>query len=430
MGLNDDAWETLFEQYDIAERVRQDGAFVISAAQIKQVREPRLMTKFDHVINLPALFQQHRLAILPISRGDYVISSFSAYQDFPPDGGEQALVRLPAGLQSLSAQFLVSEAIALNCAGACGILSDFLGEDALTATVSGRMGSGQFDFEINTSSGLRTVSVNNAQIEIDAAYEGERCLALFEAKLSLSSDFLIRQLYYPFRTWDRRVSKRVRPVFLVFSGGIFYLYEYCFMTPGSYNSLALVRQKRYAIDTGITMEDVGALLRTVRPAAEPDIPFPQANTFSRVVNLLELLAQGPMSSADITAHYLFAPRQTGYYTNAARYLGFVRRDGTRAAPLYSLTEKGQRLMSLGVRERHLALISAILEHEVFRRVLSACLNCGRMPDVAFAAQVMRQCRIYNVRSEDTYERRASTVIRWLHWVLSVVRQQQQMYFEI
>ena len=66
-GQNDRAWEALFEKYDILSRIRQEGKFVISAAQIKEYREPRLMAKFDHRINLPQIFSEHQLAILPIS---------------------------------------------------------------------------------------------------------------------------------------------------------------------------------------------------------------------------------------------------------------------------------------------------------------------------------------------------------------------------
>ena len=49
MGRNDDAWALLFERYSIAEQVRANGFFLISADQIRQYREPRLMTKFDHI---------------------------------------------------------------------------------------------------------------------------------------------------------------------------------------------------------------------------------------------------------------------------------------------------------------------------------------------------------------------------------------------
>ena len=79
---NDRAWEALFEKYDILPHIQSDGKFIISASQIKEYREPRLMAKFDHRINLPHIFAENHLAILPISRGDYVISHFEAYQTF------------------------------------------------------------------------------------------------------------------------------------------------------------------------------------------------------------------------------------------------------------------------------------------------------------------------------------------------------------
>ena len=79
MGLNDTAWESLFDKYHILAEIEQNGQFIISANQIKEFREPRLMTKFDHKINLPNIFASNNLSILPITRGDYVISSFSSH---------------------------------------------------------------------------------------------------------------------------------------------------------------------------------------------------------------------------------------------------------------------------------------------------------------------------------------------------------------
>ena len=217
MGLNDQAWERLFEKYRILEEVDRSGRFMISASQIKEFREPRLMTKFDHKVNLPDLFRDNRLSILPVTRGDYLISSFSAYQDFEEHAAAPVKISIPPHLQSLLPEFLVSEAIALNCALACGVLGDFLEDGDLAPTVSGQMGSGEFAFDINTAAGTQRVAVSSSQIEIDGAYEGSRYLSLFEAKRDLSDDFLIRQLYYPFRLWSQRMAKPVKSVFLVFS---------------------------------------------------------------------------------------------------------------------------------------------------------------------------------------------------------------------
>ena len=80
MGLNDAAWEKLFDRYHIPDEIERNGQFIISAKQIKELREPRLMTKFDHRVNLPGIFAANGLSILPITRGDYVISSFDAWR--------------------------------------------------------------------------------------------------------------------------------------------------------------------------------------------------------------------------------------------------------------------------------------------------------------------------------------------------------------
>ena len=98
MGLNDSAWESLFDKYNILDAVRNQGEFVISASQIKEFREPRLMTKFDHKVNLPSIFARNNLAILPVTRGDYVISSFSAYKEFESPSDE--VQRIPCMEQS------------------------------------------------------------------------------------------------------------------------------------------------------------------------------------------------------------------------------------------------------------------------------------------------------------------------------------------
>lgn len=75
----------------------------------------------------------------------------------------------------------------------------FVGEET-KHTVSGRMGSGQFEYEVENAEGYRKhVKVKGAQIEIDGGYEGNTKFALIEAKKETANDFNIRQLFYPYR---------------------------------------------------------------------------------------------------------------------------------------------------------------------------------------------------------------------------------------
>lgn len=424
MGVNDAAWEKLFDKYRILEEIGRKGCFPISAAQIKEFREPRLMTKFDHRVNLPAVFAENGLAILPVSRGDYVISSFSAYHDFEELSGNVRRAFIPTALQSLAPRFLVNEATALNCAYNCGILNDFLEEpDSLVPTVSGRMGSGGFSFRIDSALGPMPVEVRGSQIEIDASYEGSRFLSLFEAKRDLAGDFLIRQLYYPFRVWSGRVTKPVKTVFLVFSNGTFYLYQYQFRDPGNYNSLELVKQKNYTIATEIRRSDIEDLLRTVPPAEEPGIPFPQADRMPRIVNLMELLSERPMTKQDITSEYAFDGRQTNYYTDAGRYLGFIEKGmDPEGNILFWLSASGRRVMGLGYRERQLAIAGEILRHRVFRDTLRLCLHGREMPDKRTVVQIMEESNLYGIGARETYLRRASTVTSWVNWILGTIQE--------
>ena len=381
------------------------------------------MTKFDHKINLPNIFVANNLSILPITRGDYVISSFSAYKEFEEPTQDVQRISIPAHIQSLMPQFLVSEAIALNCANACGILNDFLEDDELVPTVSGRMSSGSFEFGINTALGTKNITVSNSQIEIDAAYEGIHYLSLFEAKRDLSDDFLVRQLYYPFRVWSERVTKTVKPVFLIFSNGMFNLYQYQFEDPQNYNSLILVKQRNYVIATEICLADIENLLRTVPLAQEPDISFPQADCMSRIVNLIELLNEKPMTKQDITSEYAFDERQTNYYTDAGRYLGLIDKthdeDGNI---LFQLSTCGHRIMGLEYKERQLALVTQILMHKVFNETLKLHLQCGEMPDKQTIIQIMKRSNLYRVEADSTYLRRSSTVVGWVNWILGIIEE--------
>ena len=95
------AWRQLFDKYNIIQRVREDGAFEITANEIIEFREPRLMAKFDHSKNLPEIFRKNKLSILPRTRGRYVISNFQTYHDLEPHSASLIKVQFPEHLQSI-----------------------------------------------------------------------------------------------------------------------------------------------------------------------------------------------------------------------------------------------------------------------------------------------------------------------------------------
>jgi hypothetical protein len=401
---NDVAWEKLFDRYRILEQVKTKGLCEITATQINEYREARLMTKFDHRINLPKLFKENGLAILPISRGSYAISHFDAYRGFEV--------------------YITSEALALNCAYASGIIADFLEDEELLPTVSGRMSSDIFSYRIRNTNSCQQMelSVTNSQVEIDGGYEGIRQLAIVEAKSFLSEDFLVRQLYYPYRLWSSRVTKQVTPVFLVYSNRIYQLYEYKFASRDDYNSLVLVKHKHYSLEpVSITLDDILSIMRSVQLIPEPELPFPQADSLERVINLCELLGQGDMTKEDVSLNYAFDPRQSDYYANAGRYLGLIAKPGSGNDGVYSLTSEGRNLLRLGYRDRQLLMVHCILRHRAFNEVLRLQLSYGKMPSRDDVVAVMKTCNLFGLEAESTFDRRASTIISWTNWVLSLRR---------
>lgn len=422
---NDVAWEKLFDRYRILEQVKTKGLCEITATQINEYREARLMTKFDHRINLPKLFKENGLAILPISRGSYAISHFDAYRGFEVSSSfEIVSASLPEHISSVTVDDITSEALALNCAYVSGIIADFLEDEELLPTVSGRMSSDIFSYRIrNTNSGQpMELSVTNSQVEIDGGYEGIRQLAIVEAKSFLSEDFLVRQLYYPYRLWSSRVTKQVTPVFLVYSNRIYQLYEYKFVSRDDYNSLVLVKHKHYSLEpVSITLDDILSIMRSVQLIPEPDLPFPQADSLERVINLCELLGQGDMTKEDVSLNYAFDPRQSDYYANAGRYLGLIAKPGSGNDGVYSLTSEGRNLLRLGYRDRQLLMVHCILRHRAFNEVLRLHLSYGKMPSRDDVVAVMKTCNLFGLEAESTFDRRASTIISWTNWVLSLRR---------
>ncbi|MCZ9311870.1 MAG: hypothetical protein O0V67_00690 [Methanocorpusculum sp.] len=421
---NDKAWKELFEKYHILDRISSDGFFIISADEIREFREPRLMAKFDHSINLPYIFSSHGLSILPLSRGKYIIAPMKAYHQFEAADHNVFRFSFPQNIQSIDPYNIFSEIVAINCALLSGILYDFLEEDELFPTVSGRMGSHSFSFFISTAKGEHQilVGVDKSQIEIDAAFEGVESLALIEAKCDLSKDFLVRQIYYPFRLWNEKISKKVRPIFLVYSNSIFSLYEYTFEDPANYNSLRLVKQKHYSIeDMEIEITDIQNICNTIRTIPEPDIPFPQADNFKRVINLCELLShKESLTRDDVTQNYAFDVRQTNYYTDAARYLGLLEKTEANGETRYNLTMDGQRILKLRYRERQLEFARCILSHPVFLEIMQLSLKTGRLTPKSAVVEIMKTFHLYNMDSHNTYHRRASTVRGWINWIFGLM----------
>ncbi|MDX8045375.1 translation elongation factor [Gracilibacillus sp. S3-1-1] len=421
-GKTEKAWEILFERYKILENVQRHGFFEIKAKEIKEEREPRLMAKFDHFSNLPKIFKDNGLSILPLSRSNYIIGEFDAYEKVDYNEKVKPIqIDFPSNLTTIDPTNLYSESSALHCAHVTGMIDMVMGQQSFQ-TISGRMSSKEFDFTIRTRKGTdRLINIKNSQIEIDGGYESQNQFMLVEAKNETVDDFLVRQLYYPYRLWQNKTSKQVRPVFFTYSNDIFSFFIYEFTDPKRYNSLKLIEQKDFILThERLELEDIVKVLQTVEMVPEPEIPFPQADSFTRVVDLLGLLVETDMSKDHITRNYDFDVRQTNYYTSAGMYLGLIEKyKGENGQVMFALTRTGRDIMRRGTKDKFLGLTKSILAHEPFKQVLVEYLQNDIPPEKERVVEIMKRCNLYNVNSESTYFRRASTVIGWTNWILDL-----------
>ena len=151
----DEVWEKLFDEYKILEKIEKHDFFSISAKEIKAKRvEPRIMTKFDSKDVLPKIFKKNHLTILPNSRGSYLIGKFDAYKDLEYKEIKPAIVHFPTWIKTFPSFQVSSEAVALNVAQMTGMIdlvlnSDGLEEGRAVSTITGRLGSGKFQYRIN-----------------------------------------------------------------------------------------------------------------------------------------------------------------------------------------------------------------------------------------------------------------------------------------
>lgn len=436
LSKNDIAWQAIFTEESILETIAQTGYFCISSETINRKREARLMTKFDHQVQLPKPFRDNHLSIQPISRGQYLIGHLSSYYPLPGDKHlpEIQYFELPSHFKTLKSQTISSESAAILCAYLSGMLTDILGEETFF-TVFGRMSTGTFSYDILNykTKQVQTLNVTNSQCEIDGGFEGERQFAILEAKCQSIDDFIIRQLYYPYRLWESKLSgsgKTVVPILLSFSNNIFTFYVFTFTDLYQYNSIQLRSIHRYCLGKyHIERSEITQLWASIN-AFEDDshLTFPQANTFVRIIDLLDKLSdhEQPLTTEEIAMNYAFTIRQANYHTSAGIYLGLLERSPGGLG--YHLTPKGQEIVQLDPKRKNLALVKAIVSHQIFHTALGDCLARSKQLDQEKLITIM--CAKLMNMSPKTLDRRAKTVTAWIDWILQLTSPSQSQQLEI
>ncbi|KRN75658.1 hypothetical protein IV73_GL000150 [Weissella kandleri] len=422
----DESWEKLFDKYNILSEIESNNIFEISADDIKEFREPRLMTKFDWSKSRPELFRKNQLSILPNSRGTYVIGKFKAYESLNYQELKPINVSKPDWVRSFDKFSVTSESVALNLAQMTGMIDQVMGtnvgEPDAVDTITGRLKSGDFKYNIDLLGGMGDsfeFEVGNSQVEIDAGYENISNLAVIEAKNRIPEDFMIRQLYYPYVGYNNlNTRKKVLPIYFTHADDIYGFHIFEFKDINNYSSIKKVKQLNFIIDENleIHLDDVKYISKNSPNNDEPNnIPFPQADNFTRILDILKYLGS-PQNGENLAINYGFDKRQGDYYGNALVYLGLAFRNNHK----FELTGIGKIISKMSNNNsRNKKIIELVLSHKIFNLVFENTLNSGGEFDNEYIKKTLLQYSP-SVGSESTASRRTSTVKNWISWVLEQI----------
>lgn len=415
-------WEDIFVDLDVVNNITKNGYFKITADDIRNYKEPRLMTKFDYSKQLPKVFKENKLGILPIKNGEYIIGKYNLFKNISNTGYENIIPlkkNLPDYIETIDPDNIYSESNALNVALLSGMIEETIGED-IVETIQGKMRANGFKFDIEGDLGTQSITIERPAMEIDGGYEGRKSIVLIEAKNYIPDDFIIRQLYYPYRHWVDKVNKKIIPIFFCYENGIYNFFVYEFQDLNNYNSLTLKNIKRFIISTetseGIKLRIFNTIeLQEEQPQSK--IPFPQADSFSKVIGLLNLIDKD-ITAQSVADFYEFNIRQGSYYLSAAKYLGLI--DGNHGK--YNLTHYGLELVKSDVKKRNESMILLILKHKVFYNAYKYYLENKELPSKQFIIELMKKYTdipTYTKNAEENavFNRRASTVRGWIQWII-------------
>jgi hypothetical protein len=400
-----DLWEVLIEKLalDVSRPVNY-----LTASEIKVTihEEPRLMASMDSERSVPEFLRKNGLFVLPVSRSRYALVRGKGYHELEDPGEPVPFeVRLPIDLTSLA--YGRGESRYLLHAYHAGLLSQFSGVPQMYPTVSGKMATGTFRFHVDGSPELE---VTRAGMEVDFGFEGPDDLLLFEGKAGARDTFLVRQLYYPFRTFREVTPKRVRPFFFVSEPdeGTYSLWEYEWVDyqTDDYEAIRFRNAQRFRLTEARAPTDA---LAAVSP--DPSLAkVPQADDLDKVAEFPFRVLQGVSTTHEWARLKGIADRQGQYYREAAEALGLISMEGRKL----TLNAEGRRFVEMPPQQRGDLLALRILRNPVMNEVFHAAL--ARKADGLGDSDVADIIRRLSHLGGSTPLRRAQTVRAYFAWL--------------
>lgn len=410
----EEAWEKL-----VCEKVDTTSDLVtLTKSDIESVtgNELRLMAKVDFSCDLPKALQRHGYFILPVKNGEYVLVRGNGYHVLEKLPEPPTIFRPQLDFELETLGVGDSEAQHLDYSFNVGLIERFSETPGLRQTIRNRKRMPAIDFFVGKVGPVRVGA--GVQVEVDLGCEGRSDVILIEAKTGEPKDFIVRQLFYPYRKWRLEIPKKAtRPFFFcsleIAGKRLYQFWEYKFADDSQYQSLRLKRGESFLIEPGRKHLTVEELLQAhIAGQAQPHLwDVPQADSFWRVAEIPLLVAQGVNTSGKVAKYYAFAPRQSSYYRQAAEFLGLVRQEKDFT---YVLTDLGGEYVNLLADERRELLAGLLAQFPPMRAALelTAKSRAHGIGKKEIAALLERHSKI----SSSTPGRRASTILAWLDWL--------------
>jgi hypothetical protein len=356
-------WSTLVGEMNFDQPVNY-----ISAKRIKEATglEPRNMAYMDHSSSRPKIFKEKKVFLLPVKNGEYALVRGEGYHRLEEDPHPAKVFRPEVPLDDLQLGPYGGEGAALAYAYNSGLTAQVANTPPLLLGRNDMFRLDPFDFRLNHHT--PTLHQEGAIAQVDGFYFGGESALVVECKTRRNADFLVRQLYYPFRHYEAKYRnsrvKRVRPFFVDFEPetGIFRFIEYEFGELDDYESIQRVGIQSFQVRPRPT--PVHWLLdESLEPALGPKTP--QADRVDRVLALPLLVDKGYSDAAKVAQSQSFDPRQSSYYRRAAESLGLVRLEGKK----YELTPLGKLFARSTEPERNRLAALRMARIPVFHEIL-------------------------------------------------------------
>lgn len=193
--------------------------------------------------DLPKIMRDNQLFLLPVKNKHYIILKGEGYVDIPDIKSNFEIYNSKIDFQLETSKIGNSEMQHLDFAYASSLIRTFMGDDSLVLTIRGRKYAQNFSFKIEDYD----IGVQSVQTEVDGGYEGRDKVVLIEAKNSKTKNTIIRQLYYPYRQWSGYTKKQVFLLFFEKRKDEYLVWQYSFEDKNNYNSIKLIKSKKYKI---------------------------------------------------------------------------------------------------------------------------------------------------------------------------------------